>query len=129
MIKLSRSVRALLSAILVVGAAACGLSAHAQGPTDAGHEGSSSSGGVVQKVERTTDKAVHATERTTMKVVHATKRTTRKSVHATERTASKVGSAVGKATRHTAGALRRASDRIGEKLPKGKPAPHVGIGQ
>lgn len=128
MIKFSRPVHALC-AILVVGAAACGLSAHAQSPADTSHEGSSSSGGVVQKVERTTDKAVHATERTTMKVVHATKRTTRKAVRGTERTAGKVGSAVGKAARHTAGALRRTGDRIGEKLPKGKPAPHVGIGQ
>lgn len=128
MIKLHPSVRALL-AVLVVGVATCGLSAHAQSPADAGHEDSASSGGVVQKVERSADKAVHATERTTRKVVRGTERTSRKAVHATERTAGKVGSAVGHAARHTAGALRRTGDKIGEKLPKGKPAPHVGIGQ
>ena len=124
MIKIPNSLR-MLSAILVIDAAACGLSVHAQSPSDSDHaQGASSSGGVVQKVEKTTDKAVHATERTTRKVVHATKRTTRHAVHATERTGGKVGNAVSRTASRAAGSLRHTGEKIGKKLPKGEPAPH-----
>ncbi|MDR3451480.1 MAG: hypothetical protein P4L96_01585 [Rhodoferax sp.] len=102
MIETSKSFRTLSAILLIGGAAACGLSAHAQAPSGANDgTGTSSGGGVIQKVEKTTKKAVNATERS----------------------ARKVGHAVGKAASRAAGSVRRTGDKIGEKLPKGNHTP------
>lgn len=103
MIKTALFFRAIPAA-LVVSAAAYGLAAHAQ--TQSGtNEGASTSSnnGVVQKVEKTTKKAVNATERT----------------------AKKVGKATSKTASRAAGAVRRTGEKIGKKLPKGNATPPV----
>ncbi|MEO6972084.1 MAG: hypothetical protein ABI135_01485 [Rhodoferax sp.] len=93
-----------LPVALLVGAAACGLSAQAQTQSGA-HEGAttSSDGGVVQGIEKTTKKAANATKRT----------------------AKKVGNATSKAASRASGAVRRTGEKIGKKLPKGHEAPPV----
>lgn len=93
-----------IPAVLVMSAAAYGLTAHAQ--TQSGtNEGasSSSSNSVVQKVEKTAKKAVNATERT----------------------AKKVGRATSKTASRAAGAVRHTGEKIGKKLPKGSARPPV----
>ena len=93
-----------LAAILVIGAAAYGLSAHAQTQSGASDgAGSSSGGSVVQKVEKTT----------------------RKAANATKRTARKVGKATSKTASRAAGAVRHTGEKIGKKLPKGNAAPPI----
>ena len=103
MVKTSLFLRTI-PAVLVMSAAAYGLTAHAQ--TQSGtHEGAStsSSNSVVQKVEKTT----------------------RKIGNATERTAKKVGKATNRAASRASGAVRRTGEKIGKKLPKGNAKPPV----
>lgn len=104
MVKTSLFLRAI-APVLVMGAAAYGLTAaHAQtqsGTSEGANTSSSSS--VVQKVGKTTKKVANATERT----------------------AKKVGKATNKAASRASGAIRRTGEKIGKKLPKGNATPPV----
>ncbi len=103
MSKISLFVRTLPAALLI-GAAACALSAQAQTRSGSREvDTASSDGGVVQSVEKTTKKAVNATKRT----------------------AKKVGKATSKAASRAAGAVRHTGEKIGKKLPKGNEKPPV----
>lgn len=89
---------------LTMGAAAYGLTAHAQTHSGTNEGASTSSGsGVVQKVEKTT----------------------RKVGNATERTAKKIGKATDRAALRASGAVRHTGEKIARKLPKGNAKPPV----
>ena len=103
MFKISSLLRTL-PVTLLIGACACAMSVQAQAQSGSRDVAATSSdGGVVQSVEKTT----------------------RKVVKATKRTVKKVGKATSNAARRASGVIRHTGEKIGKKLPKGNEKPPV----